>query len=412
MKKHKKIAYYYVFGLIIFFTKFFDLVYINIGYVNWTCLFLLLCFYFSTMNDNEKIRKKIGIVTLLVFGSCFYSLLIHHQNFFKVISSSYFAFGLLFFCIPLYFRLNYHNCILLIRNFCILYCICYIIQWLVYPTVIFSSVLDEFSVNEKQFRMRMTCSICSYCLFFYGFNQFFRRKKSLISLIYITIGFIPIIIMGFRSLIALSILAIIYLYFGCMQLNFKRLLINLSVSVILVICSLQVPLVKDKIEEMMHRQETEQTFENKDYIRYMSFSFYTTQIYTDPTEILIGGGVPLISIKHPVENETDYAKKIAAGYNLGLFWNDLGLIGLAFVVGAATTLLIIYLMLRTCWKCKAKELLFIRCTIMVGVLGSIFTSQEIYRVGNFTFIALLMYADYIYRLEHNENRYINLSQRI
>lgn len=411
MRKKQKIAYYYVFGLIIVFTKFFDLIYINKGYVNWICLFILLCFFCITKNDNEMIRKKIGFVTLLVFGSCFYSLFVHHQNFYKVVYSSYFAFGLLFFCIPLYFRLNYHNCILLIRNFCILYCICYVIQWLVYPTVIFSSALDEFSINEKQFRMRMTCSICSYCLFFYGFNQFLRRR-SIINLIYITIGFIPVMIMGFRSLIALTILAVIYLYFWCMQLNFKRLLINLTILVIFVICTLQVPLVKDKIEEMRQRQENEQSFENKDYIRYLSFSFYATQIYTEPLEILIGGGVPLVSIKHPVENETDYAKKIAAGYNWGLFWNDLGLIGLAFVVGTATTLLIVFLMLRTSWKCKAKELLFIRCTIMVGILGSIITTQEIYRVGNFTFIALLMYTDYIYRLEHHENRYINLSQRI
>lgn len=211
-------------------------------------------------------------------------------------------------------------------------------------------------------------------------------------------GFIPAIIMGFRSLLALLCLAVVYLFIVLSVKNLGRLILNSIMAVIMLIGTIQVPLVQDKIEEMMVRQESNQTFDNDDYVRYASFAFYVTDIYTDPWERIVGGGVPLVSPKDK-ENVTKYTRDIASGYANGLYWNDLGLIGLALVIGPFTTLLIIFLMLRTCIKCRTKELLFIRCTILVGLIGSIFTSQEIYRAGNFIFVALLMYTDYRYRLE-------------
>lgn len=392
-------AYFSVFALMLVLTKFFDLAFLFRDIFTYSCILILAYFFFNTKKDKEKNKGRIGVVALLVIASCLYSYIVHHQSLPQVISRSYFAFGLLFFCIPLHYNLSYNNSIRLIKNFSILFCSCYIIQWILYPTVFFAGALDELSINVDQFRMRMTCSLCSYCLFLYGMSHLLVKKKP-IYLFYTILGFIPAIIMGFRSLLALLGLAAVYLFVVLSAKNLGRLIFNSIMALIILIGFLQVPLVQNKIEEMMERQESNQTFDNDDYVRYASFAFYVTDIYTDSWERIVGGGVPLVSPKDK-ENVTKYARDIASGYANGLFWNDLGLVGLALVIGPFTTLLIIFLMLRTCIKCKVKELQFIRCTILVGLIGSIFTSQEIYRAGNFIFVALLMYTDYRYRLENN-----------
>lgn len=394
----QKSAYISVFALMIVLTKFFDFVLLSHRYLTDGCILIFAYFFINTKKDEERNKGLIGAVTLLVIASCLYSKVVHQQSLHAVIIVSYFAFGLLFFCVPLHYNLSYRDSIRLIKNFSILFCICYIIQWTLYPTIIFAGALDEFSINVDQFRMRMTCSLCSYCLFLYGMSHLFVKKKP-IYLFYTILGFIPAIMMGFRSLLALLGLSAVYLFVVLSAKNLGRLFFNSIMALIILIGFLQVPLVQNKIEEMMERQESNQTFDNDDYVRYASFAFYVTDIYTDPWERIVGGGVPLVSLKDK-ENVTKYARDIASGYANGLYWNDLGLIGLALVIGSFTTLLIIFLMLRTCIMCNVKELLFIRCTILVGLIGSIFTSQEIYRAGNFIFVALLMYTDYRYRFEN------------
>ena len=403
----KKSAYFYVFILLVVMTKFFDFVLFSHRFFTYGCLIGLSLFFIRAKQSKENYKNLIGMISALVILSCVFSYVKHHQALPSVIASSYFALGLLFFFIPLFYNLSFNNSVKLVRNFSILFCFCYVIQWLLFPIILFSGALDEFSIIEENFRMRMTCSLCSYCLFFYGINHLFIKKK-LVYILYILLGFIPVIIMGFRSLIALTVFFVAYLMISLTKSSVKKLLVNSFFAVLLSFIVLQVPLVQNKIEEMAERQDSNQTFDNEDYIRYVSLSYYFTEIYTDTTERIIGGGFPMVS-KKDKNNLTKYTKEIAAGYANGLFWNDLGLIGLSFIIGPIATLLIIYLMLRTCWKCKARELLFIRATILVGVLGSIFTSQEIYRAGNFIFVALMMYTDFKYRLEH-ENRDINISQ--
>lgn len=394
-------AYLIVFFWLVVFTRFFDFIPLVKRPVVYICILLYAYFYFISKKDEENTKSMIGIAAVFTFISCLYSFLHHHQSLPGVIHSTYFALGLLFFCVPLYYRLDYKNSLKLVRNFCVLFCVCYIIQYLVYPIELFSGVRDEFSVTVNQFRMRMTCSLCSYTLFLYGVNYLFLKKR-IIYVFYIIIGFIPVIIMGFRSLIALLLLTAFYTFVKITGKSLRAFFVGLIISVGVVAFALQTDLVQDKIEEMMERQESDQTFDNDEYVRYLSLAFYVTEVYTEPMERLLGGGVPIVSLDSDQENKTSYAKQIAAGYVQGLFWNDLGLIGLALVIGPISTLLIIFLMLRTCWKCKSDQLLFIRCAILTGLLGSVFTSQEIYRAGNFIFVALLMYTDYRYRLEHSK----------
>ena len=404
--KGRTTSYTLVFFILLIVTRCFDLIILNNNLCTLLGATLLAFFYFSTKENNSHYKLWIGLIELLILGSVFYSFLVNEQSFKDVFLVSYFAFGLASFFIFSYFKISYKNSIKIIKSFSLLFCIAYIFQWIVYPTEIFSGVRDTFSVNESQFRMRMSCSACSYCLFFWGLNDYMISKK-LINLLYVLLGILPFMIMGFRSLVFLSILFAIYIVAWHLWKSKSHFFVYTFFLLLFVFVIIQVPIVQDKYEEMISRQESEQTFDNEDYVRYVSLAYYTD--VTTKTEMAIGGGFPLVP--KSLSSGNHYVSKFCKGFQMQLYWNDLGLIGFGFIFGFPSVILITFLVFRTALRSKEKQLLFIRATLLTIYLGSIFTSQELYRAGNFLFIGLLMYTEYIYHKEKNENRNINFSLR-
>jgi hypothetical protein len=393
-RKSGGMTYILSFLLLVVLTRFFDFLYIPRRLLFYVGITILLYFYFKSKQDSYKNKLWIGIIWLMVLGSILYSHFIHGQPFRGVAESSYFAMGLASFCIFDTLRLSYKDSFKLIKSFSILFCICYLVQATVYPTELFAGVKDEFSVNENLFRMRMTCSACCYCLFFLGINDYMIKKK-LISLFYVLLGLLPIIIMGFRSLVALSLLFAIYIFAWHLWKSRLQLIIYSIFLLLFVFVSFQIPIVQEKFEEMKSRQESEQTFDNEDYVRYVSLAYYTE--VTTKAEMMIGGGVPLVPPSLTSRNH--YVSKFCKGYQMKLYWNDLGLIGFGYIFGFPSVILITFLVFRTALRSREQQLLFIRVTLLTIYLGTIFTSQELYRSGNFLFIGLLIYTEYIYHKE-------------
>lgn len=389
-------TYIISFFLLLILTRFFDFLYIPRRFLFYVGIIILLYFYFNSKQDSYKNKLWIGVIWLMVLGSILYSHFKHGQPIRLVAESSYFAMGLASFCVFTSLKLSYKDSVKLIKTFSILFCICYLIQTAIYPTELFAGVKDEFSVNENQFRMRMTCSACSYCLFFWGINDYMIKRK-LISLLYALLGLLPFIIMGFRSLVFLSLLFAIYIFAWYLWKSRLKLITYSFFLLLFVFIVVQVPIVQEKYEEMMSRQESDQTFSNEDYVRFVSLAYYT-DVFTE-TEMVVGGGFPLVPPSLTSRNH--YVSKFCKGYQMQLYWNDLGLIGFGFIFGFPSVILITFLLFRTIIRSKEPQLLFIRATLLTIYLGTIFTSQELYRAGNFLFIGLLMYTEYIY---HKEKR--------
>ena len=395
-------TYVISFLLLIVLTRFFEFHYIPYRPLFYVNIFCLLYFFFQSKQDDYKNKLWIGVIWLMVLGSILYSHFVLGQPLTEVAEVSYFAMGLASFCVFNSLRLSYKDSIKLVKTFSILFCVCYLVQKAIYPTVLFSGAKDDVSISDDYFRMRMACSACSYCLFFYGLNDYMINRKST-SLLYSLLGLMPFMIMGFRSLVSLSLLFAVYIFvWHYWKSKSKSQFIIYSFFLLLfVYFIIQMPVVKEKYEEMMDRQNSEQTFDNEDYVRYVSLAYYTD--VTTKTEMVIGGGVPLIP--KSLTSRNHYVSKFCKGYQMNLYWNDLGLIGFGFIFGFPSVILISFLVFRTSIRCKEQQLLFIRATLLTIYLGSIFTSQELYRVGNFLFIGLLMYTEYIYHKECNKINY-------
>lgn len=187
------------------------------------------------------------------------------------------------------YKLSYADAMIVLKNISILFCVCYIVQWLLYPMPIFATANDEFNVTDDAFRMRLPGSICGYILLFMGLNDYFLHKKKK-ELLYAILGAIPILIQGFRSLLFLTLFAVIYMIFIIQKRSGKSVVYLVSFFVALAV-STNIPIVQKKIDEMAYRQERGDTFSNKDYVRNIALVYYWEVVHDKPFEHIFGGGI-------------------------------------------------------------------------------------------------------------------------
>lgn len=383
-----------IFFLTLILLVFFGLDFIHYSFVDYICCAIVfVCFIGSIHEPKVTYSKLIYMYVIFVMLSCMYSFLFNHQSLISVIGHSYDYFALLFFVVLMKADLTSQETIKLLEMLALSFCICYIIQWLIYPIIIFSGV-DQFASIGERYRARMSGSICCYFMLMYAINNYLLCRK-LKYVLFGILGFIPIIIQGFRTTVLLSAVASFVMIPFVMR-NVSKTLLFAILGIIFALFLLQTSLVQTKIGEMLNRQEKNQTFENDDYIRFRSLNYYWNIQFKNPVEKIIGGGVPS-------DYNSSYAKEInrAIEYN-HFYWVDIGMVGLSMIIGIPAVLLLVVIYCRCIWLCKEPQIQYVRFTLIIVLLGSIFTTAELFREGNILLLSVLLYLEYRF---HKEKKY-------
>ncbi|BFK00760.1 hypothetical protein F020042I8_33210 [Bacteroides xylanisolvens] len=205
------------------------------------------------------------------------------------------------------------------------------------------------------------------------------------------LGFFPIIIMGFRSLTTLTLVSTFFLI-AIVVKDVKKIFLFVGYLFIIGMLSSNIPVVEEKINEMLNRHESNQSFSNEDYIRYAELDFFQNEVFVKPLERFVGGGMPVF------DNNVSHSKYVSImkkAYDYDFYWVDLGIVGLSFIIGIPAVLLLVIIILRCAILCKDRELQYIRFTLLVVLLGSLFTSKELFRTGNMVIIGIFLYLEYI-----------------
>ena len=376
-------------------TEFFELKLFHHGPYRWLTLALCCWMIFLSFKVKSSFTGKFIYSYFAFFMlSSLYSSLFYHQSLIDVFkSASPMYLGIFAFFLWARQNVTAKETLSILRFFALLFCFCYLLQWIVYPHVLFYGAADKLNVSASYFRLRMPGSIGAYYLFFDGLRLLQKGKKTK-GAGFMIIGGLPILIMGFRSLVVLTfVLGLVML----LQL-FRMKSLKSWIALIVLIPSFwgltQLPVVQKKFNEMQNRQESNQDFSNPDYVRYIEYQYYTSYVFTNTGDKLFGGGIPVNGA---------YAKKFEIASQKGLFWADLGLLGLAMVVGPMTVLLLVVMVLRCAWKCSDKNLLHLRYTLLTVLLGSLITTMELFRQGNLLVVGVMLYLEYVYN-DQKENR--------
>ena len=230
-------------------------------------------FMFSCLIKKKNIiikgtPKIIVYYTFCVLLSCFVGFFFNDQPLISIFNRSYYYFTLASFFVPMFFSLSAKDTEDVFISICKLYCICYFVQWLVYPILLFSGAELNADVDSGIYRVRITGSICAYYLFFHSLCKLSCRfhYKNVVTLL---LSSFPIVMMGFRTLIALTLIGSFMLLYNVIKNKFHLILCCLSFMFFLFYSVNSIPIVNHKWNEMMERQNTDQTFTNDDYIRIM-----------------------------------------------------------------------------------------------------------------------------------------------
>ena len=153
----------------------------------------------------------------------------------------------------------------------------------------------------------------------------------------------------------------------------------------------------DKIQEMTSRQENEEDAGTENNIRLIAFEYLTDVQFTKPGEKVFGGGIPVMNTRYSQELNSLVT-------NLHIYWVDIGLIGLSYVLGIPTVLMLCFIYLLCAWRCGQQNLQYIRFTAITMVFGSAMTTMELYRAGNILLFSLLLCIEYKCNCELKEYR--------
>lgn len=358
----------------------------QLDYILLSILVLIVWRYVKFIDTYSKL---IGCYLFFVFCSCVYSWYVHHQSLIMVVAHTYQYFGIAFFFYLIHCNLPYRSILHVFLRIAVICCVCYIIQSIIFPVILFRGA--EAYIDSDGYRARIPGSICCYFLLMYGVNNFLTHKKFNYILCAL-LGFIPIIIMGFRTLNALSLIAIFLMIPFVFRKGNKTIVFSFIMALGVFLLS-QTGIVQDKLMEMQERNESGQSYSNDNYVRIREFDYYWNTQFSDPVERFWGGGVPS-------DLSSTYAKQIFEGaYTEYLFWDDLGIVGLCLIIGIPAVLLLVIMYIRCMVKCRESDIQYIRFTLFVLLFGSIMTTAELFREGNILLLSLLLYMEYKYHEE-------------
>lgn len=370
---------YIIFILVLLLMRGFDIIFLNLRILDYLCTFILFCYTFLSFKVKAEYHSLIFMFALFLLISCISSDLTKGQSFLRTVINSSSYWGLLFYFILIHYQPTMHECKKVLFALSLIFCFCYILQWLIYPTVLFTGADVEGKVSADKFRMRMSGSILCYLLYFWGINKFLiiRKKK---YLLYSLIGFFPILIMGFRSLIACTLIGTLIMSFVITKKISRTFIYTILGTVIAIVSYVCVPAVNQKINEMVLRQQTD-NFDNDDYIRVVSYNYFMEN--SSFADKIWGTGVP--------DTKSNYGKEIFDLQQKGFYLADLGLVGLMLTIGLLSVIILSIIIAKCIFQCKNKEIQFIRFTLLSVYIASVFTSMELYRNGNLVIIAFLLY---------------------
>lgn len=257
----------------------------------------------------------------------------------------------------------------LIYHLSILFVVCYLLQYFLYPydIVIFPDAETQYS---EEVRIRFAGqNICSLG-FLFALNKYLTSgRRKYLFLAFFT--FFTMFLWGFRTITFSCILFSLILFYKIRGIGYivKIFPLLLLISIIL----LQTPLINEKIEFMQERQNSGETFANDDYIRVILIKYFYESHFLSNWELFWGSGLPA---------DSSYGLYMD---NLGenhLHWNDMGLLGLSWILGIPCVLTMIWYALKAGFQKMPKEYVYLALWFLFLLLIG-FTTAEFIRIGNY-----------------------------
>lgn len=260
---------------------------------------------------------------------------------------------------------------------CLVFGICFIIQYFALPNIIFGGQI-RVGIEEQRIAI-FGQGLGSFSVLF-GLNKFFTNYKKKYIIIVFT-GLFAVFGCGYRTMISALFISVLVLLYR-MKINKKQLMVIAVMSSILAVFILNSDFIQYQIGNMMNRNETLASNSLEDDFRYMNIVYHYTEYFKSPIEMIFGSGMPF-----PFSKYGSYHDNVII--DMYHFWySDWGLIGLSWIIGIPTVLIMIYYSLKMFFTEVPEKYLYIGIYFFNIVISS-FTTHEFYIHLNFVVQAIL-----------------------
>lgn len=355
-----------VFGLIKLDTRLFSLFYL---------LVIVLCFKYTRFSQP----------ILLFVVSCGLSMASCYFFRGQSISGSFGAYAvylaIVSFFLLIKLRISSDNVEKTIFYMSIIFCFCYLYQISVYPKEIFisenSTINTELDIALRRIRMP-GMSLASFC-YFYSLSKFLHKNR--IYIIFMALSAFVILLFGFRTLLAAIILFSFILVVKINGMS-KRMIIYILFFVIFFFLASTTELFQNIFSAMMERQDSDQTFANKDYIRWIQFYYYYEDHYQNFIELLLGSGIP--------GGKSNYLHYMENLQSVGIYWIDWGFLGLSWLTGVLSLIGMVWWAIKAIVTKVHKQRIYLTIWFAYIFFCGI-TTAEFVREGCFMIQGMVLY---------------------
>lgn len=353
---------------------------------NTILLLILLLIGYTKLKTKTPFTVPIYLMFIGIILSFIPAFFFRNQTILETFKASVNFFYIIFFFSLIKMQPSLKQTEKTIKYFAIIASIIYITQFFLLQKDIIFLPLPENSIEQgENVRFRILASGIFSLGYFYALNKYLILKKKEFLLI-MFLCFTPILLQAFRTMIVFIFLLTIIMLFVVYSNNKLQILKYIIIAFLLCILIMQIPIFADKLTYMLEKQSTgEETFSNHDYIRWISFKYYTTDYFKSSWEYIFGSGSAYV--------DSNFGKQEYATAQNGIFWVDWGIIGAIWIVGPITVFSLLWFAIKTSFLRKNKTNIYIGIWYIYLIFSSI-TTIEFLRPGNFIIHALALYTAY------------------
>lgn len=352
-------------------------------------------FFISEYKKDTPFSKPLLLLMISMVLSMFSCMIFHNQNLISSFGSyvTYSAIAIFFLLRKM--NINPNTIERVLFWMFVIFCVCYIYQIMVLPKLIFLSSDRDVNYSLPIFLRRIRLpgmSLVGLGALFSLNKILFGQRKYIFTFV---LALIVILLFGFRTLLAFiaffSFIMIIRIY------GFSYKILLSFVFLCLVVWAFSVTeFGQDIFGAMMERQDDNQTFANKDYIRYTTLFYFYGDHYKNLLEMILGSGLPERGTGSIYEM---YYVKLES---FGIHYFDWGLLGISWMMGILSLVAMIWYPIRAFLMRMPKDKLYL--SIWFGyLLACAFTSAEFVRQGCFLIQGIALYLITEFAYEKNCN---------
>ena len=351
--------------------------------------------WFFLRNKDTTFSRPVSILMISMILSMFSCLLFHGQSLFNSLPG-YVTYGAIVIYFVLFkIRLSPNVVERLIFWMFIIFCVCYIYQVIVFPKPVFILSGDNFNEGLDILLRRIRMPGMSLV----GIGLFYSLNKLLLGnykyLAFVVLAAVVMMLFGFRTLLFFSILFSIWMIVKINGFSY-RLIVGIIVLLIIIWGFSLTTFGQETFAAMLERQENDQNFGNKDYIRYTTLIYYYSQHFSNFIEFLLGSGIPNRLI---ISNYGRYYDNLES---FGIHYYDWGILGMSWMMGLMSLIAMVWYSVKAFFTKVPRNKLYL--TLWFGyLLACGFTSAEFVRQGCFLIQGMVLYLIHVYSDEKNNS---------